>query len=635
MGAQFGPAGGTIGRNEGNTLVLPDDAKTISRQQALIQMQGGQYVLIDKGANPTLRNRAPVGAGQSVPLVPGDELRIGPYVLLVEGPATRPVDPHSTQVNPGGLAAVASTPGRPATAPGAAFDPFALPPAGAPGGAHTDPFADLFSTPPAAPGSSPPARPAPEAFGLGPAPAPPAVRPPSPSAGAAAIPDDFDPFASFSGRSAGAAPAPAPGFASTGIPTTGSFNPLSSGARRMPPPIPFNPQAGHEDLLGPAVEKSASIDELFGLGGAPANPLDVLGPGIGSAPGNSQPVDDPLALFGGTPAGARGAGAAQPDDTPAINSAFALPDPIAPGAPGGRATVPPPPPASRPAAAPLPPPPGGVSAKAIDDLLASVGPLDPKGATGQFRVAQPAHPTAPLPPAAAPAPAAPSAAVPPAPGAAAGAAAPGAATPAGSQVSVDALMSAFCEGLGSPVNLPDGVTEEFMFRMGGLVREAVQGTVDLLRARAVTKREVKASATMIMERNNNPLKFSPDAKTAMLYLVSGRLNPAFMPPITAMRDAYYDLRSHQFGFMAGTKAALEGVLERFEPQRLEGRLSTRGLVESLIPAARKARLWDLFTELYKEIAREAEDDFHALFGQAFLKAYEEHVEALRRDVPQE
>ena len=96
-------------------------------------------------------------------------------------------------------------------------------------------------------------------------------------------------------------------------------------------------------------------------------------------------------------------------------------------------------------------------------------------------------------------------------------------------------MAAFCEGLGSPLNLPDGVTEEFMFRMGGLVREAVSGTVDLLNARAVTKREVKASATVIMERNNNPLKFSPDAKTAMLYLVSGRLNPAFMPPIARRR----------------------------------------------------------------------------------------------------
>ncbi|MCW7540761.1 type VI secretion system-associated FHA domain protein TagH [Aquabacterium sp. A7-Y] len=609
MAAQFGPTGGTIGRNEGNTLVLPDEAKTISRQQALVQMQGGQYVLIDKGANPTLRNRVPVGAGQAVPLSGGDELRIGPYVLMVEAPASRPFDANSTQVKDPGATASAPMQGHGGGVPATGFDPFALPPSapvpaagrvGAPAPAPGDPFADLFGSPgapvsPQAP--SAPRLPAGPITGLG-----------APAAAPGGIPDDFDPFASLP------KPMTAPG--------TGGFNPLSSGSRRVPAPIPFDARAGHEDLLGPAVEKSASIDELFGLGNAPANPLDVLGAPAGVNP-SSQPVDDPLALFGGAPAGG-GAGPAQADQTPAVHSAFALPQ-VSPPAHSGPTPMPPLPPAGGAHGRP-------VTAKAIDDLLASVGPLDPKGATGQFRVAQPTQ-SAPLPtPAAAPVPApVPGAA--PAAGPVSGAAAPGTPAASASQVSVDTLMAAFCEGLGSPLNLPDGVTEEFMYRMGGLVREAVQGTVDLLSARAVTKREVKASATMIMERNNNPLKFSPDAKTAMLYLVSGRLNPAFMPPITAMRDAYYDLRSHQFGFMAGTKAALEGVLERFEPQRLEGRLSTRGLVESIIPAARKARLWDLFTELYKEIAQEAEDDFHALFGQAFLKAYEEHVEALKRDMP--
>jgi FHA domain-containing protein len=451
-------------------------------------------------------------------------------------------------------------------------------------GAH-DPFADLFGGgAPAAPAGATPVDPF---AGLGaPVPAAPS-QPPS-----TAIPDDFDPFASLAKP---AAPAPSP---------TPAFNPLASAARRVPPPIPFDPKAGHDDLISPVGEKSASIDELFGLGNAPANPLDVLGAVEPAQPGQSKPVDDPLALFGGAPS-TQGAGPAQADHTPAEKAVFSLPE----------AGVPPSPPPPTPAAPPAPTPARGVSAEQIDDLLASVGPIDQsKLSTGQFKAVKPAQ-VAPHPPAPQAAPAT-------------------AAAPANA-ASVDALMAAFCEGLGSPLNLPDGVTEEFMYRMGGLVREAVQGTVDLLNARAVTKREVKASATMIMERNNNPLKFSPDAKTAMLYLVSGRLNPAFMPPITAMRDAYYDLRSHQFGFMAGTKAALEGVLERFEPQRLEGRLAGKGLVESIIPAARKARLWDLFNELYKEIAREAEDDFHALFGQAFLKAYEEHVEALRRDMPEE
>ncbi|MES2697733.1 MAG: type VI secretion system-associated FHA domain protein, partial [Verrucomicrobiota bacterium] len=40
----------------------------------------------------------------------------------------------------------------------------------------------------------------------------------------------------------------------------------------------------------------------------------------------------------------------------------------------------------------------------------------------------------------------------------------------------------------------------------------------------------------------------------------------------------------------------------------------------MVPAARKARLWELFNSLYGEVAREAEDDFQRLFGQAFVAA---------------
>jgi len=44
---------------------------------------------------------------------------------------------------------------------------------------------------------------------------------------------------------------------------------------------------------------------------------------------------------------------------------------------------------------------------------------------------------------------------------------------------------------------------------------------------------------------------------------------------------------------------------------------------------RKARLWDLFAELYGEISKEAEDDFHNLFGREFLRAYHAQIEKLR------
>ena len=41
----------------------------------------------------------------------------------------------------------------------------------------------------------------------------------------------------------------------------------------------------------------------------------------------------------------------------------------------------------------------------------------------------------------------------------------------------------------------------------------------------------------------------------------------------------------------------------------------------MMPAARKARLWENFCELYKTVASEADDDFQAVFGRTFAKAY--------------
>jgi len=47
--------------------------------------------------------------------------------------------------------------------------------------------------------------------------------------------------------------------------------------------------------------------------------------------------------------------------------------------------------------------------------------------------------------------------------------------------------------------------------------------------------------------------------------------------------------------------------------------------DSILPASRKAKYWDLFTSEYQAIAREAEDDFNELFGDEFARAYQERL----------
>jgi FHA domain-containing protein len=202
-----------------------------------------------------------------------------------------------------------------------------------------------------------------------------------------------------------------------------------------------------------------------------------------------------------------------------------------------------------------------------------------------------------------------------------------AAGPAGNAQAA-ALLAAFQEGLATPEVQIDALTPDLMRLIGQLVHESAKGTVELLVARAALKREVRAEATMIVARENNPLKFSPTAEAALKHLLAPPTR-GFMAAAPAMRDAYDDLRAHQFGFIAGMRAALEGVLQRFDPAVLEARLTQRSVLESLLPGSRKARMWEVFVEHYAQISNDASDDFHTLFGKAFLKAYEEHIDQLK------
>jgi len=98
-----------------------------------------------------------------------------------------------------------------------------------------------------------------------------------------------------------------------------------------------------------------------------------------------------------------------------------------------------------------------------------------------------------------------------------------------------------------------------------------------------------------------------------------------------MRDAFDDLRAHEIGVMAGMRAALDGVLARFDPAVLDSAITKRGALASLLPGSRKAQLWEQFQQLYTQLSREAADDFHTLFGKAFLQAYEAQLDALEAE----
>ncbi|SPE25110.1 hypothetical protein SBBP1_30007 [Burkholderiales bacterium] len=198
---------------------------------------------------------------------------------------------------------------------------------------------------------------------------------------------------------------------------------------------------------------------------------------------------------------------------------------------------------------------------------------------------------------------------------------------AGTAVSGEALWQGFVEGAGVELPLPNGPSPELLSAIGAMMKIAVEGIHRLVAMRAVAKSEMQAEVTMIQVRGNNPLKFSPDAAVALQLLLQPPAR-GFLAGPSALRDALIDLQSHQIGVMAGMRAALDAVLDRFDPAQLEGQLSGRSMLDSLVPAHRRARLWELYLEHYRSLREEAQDDFNRLFGEAFREAYEEQVRRL-------
>lgn len=188
------------------------------------------------------------------------------------------------------------------------------------------------------------------------------------------------------------------------------------------------------------------------------------------------------------------------------------------------------------------------------------------------------------------------------------------------------LLDALLEGMGladtQPVPQFDG---ENMRQLGQMVSMFSQGTVALLSSRSILKRGVKADITMVLGDANNPFKLLPSGKTVLMQMFGTRM-PGFMPPQKAVRNALIDLQAHQLGMISGIRAIIAEMLQSFNPEQLEEAARQDGATSRLpLPVNRKAALWSYFVRTYGETVGEVEDDFHTLFGEAFLYAYDMEV----------
>ena len=257
----------------------------------------------------------------------------------------------------------------------------------------------------------------------------------------------------------------------------------------------------------------------------------------------------------------------------------------------GAPAAPPPPPAPPPPAPPEAAPP-------FADPFAEIPPPPPP-------VAPPAAAVAPPPPPAADPFATPP---PPPPGTA-----PAAANP-------DAL-AALLKGMG--IAPPPGFsgTPEEMEAIGRRYRALAEGLVQLLRMRAQEKGAARVAQTVIGAANVNPLKFLAGSDEVVAALVAPK-GPGYLDPDAAIAASVGDLMDHHKRSWSGLQAALRRMVDRFDPAVFEAEVEDVGMLKALVAGSRPARLWQLYSDRYREIAKAAEDRFLGEVGADFREAYE-------------
>ena len=185
-----------------------------------------------------------------------------------------------------------------------------------------------------------------------------------------------------------------------------------------------------------------------------------------------------------------------------------------------------------------------------------------------------------------------------------------------------AANSALVKAMGLEGLSPEEI-EKVAETVGELMPVIVDGMMKLLRSRASIKNEFRMNMTTIQPVENNPLKFSVNAKDALENMFV-RKNSAYKGPIESFTEGFDGIADHQIAIIAGMRSAFKGMMDRFDPEKLEKQFDKQSKGVTL-PGMQKAKFWNSYAEHFASYAENMEQSFRHLFGDDFVQAYENQI----------
>ena len=180
-------------------------------------------------------------------------------------------------------------------------------------------------------------------------------------------------------------------------------------------------------------------------------------------------------------------------------------------------------------------------------------------------------------------------------------------------------------GLGE-ANLSDEQIREIHHTVGLMMRETLDGLMQVLRSRTSIKNEFRINITTIQPVENNPIKFSVNVDE-VLDIMFLRKTRAYKAPLDAVQESFFSIADHQLAVIAGIRSAFRSSMSQFDPERLEEEFKQSGK-GGILPGVIKGRLWSAYQNHYQKMVNDMERSFQELFGEEFVQAYEDQMRKL-------
>lgn len=194
-------------------------------------------------------------------------------------------------------------------------------------------------------------------------------------------------------------------------------------------------------------------------------------------------------------------------------------------------------------------------------------------------------------------------------------------------------VQAFCRGAGiDQATLSPAAQAMLPLVAGQLLREAVVGLNDILRARATGAVAAAVAAVPVAPGNSsNPLRSSTSIEQALqrLFESHGRL---FAGPVDSLRDVLQDTRDHETALAAGMKAGLDSVLGQLSPVNVSDQFE-QGRARQLAPGQDpRPRYWEHYSEFYRLLTQQTAGTEE--MPRSFTEAFELEYARVRADLRQ-